>query len=183
MNQAILFIFVTIMFIGCQSVKKKENITQDNVLQSKSESAPTPDKENYTTEQLHELKKKISPEAKYILENAEVLEIKIGKSLIQISDSSQKRELLEAIFSDMTPPKNFKELKKSNLQIGKANCFDPQHFLRAVRQDKSVEIALCYSCNNVEVKSDAGKTFTGELGKKSLAVFDEILEKHNEVVQ
>ncbi len=139
-------------------------------------------------------------EVKEILENAEIFEVcfydeKFFKiSVFQKPKIKFDNDYLE--FSANKIAKNFSQILRKKLietffpdveKGGKiARCFVPHHGIKAIYENTTVEIAICYKCSlyrgQVPDKIFGG-SFPGAKSSKSKKIFDEIIEKYGVDVQ
>ena len=73
---------------------------------------------------------------------------------MKIIDAKDKREVLEAFYAD------------ASNEDSPAICFYPRHLIRAVYQEKTVEVVICFSCSRFIVKSEFG-TFEGTIVREN----------------
>jgi hypothetical protein len=146
----------------------------------KIESTPVPKGEipELTTEQIIQLDKRISPEARKVLENAEEFEIKTLK-IVGLTFKTDKKEVIKdkklmnrlknALFYDVaTSP-------------GKMACYTPRHNLYAKSGKEWVNLEICYECATL-VGEFSGKGFSTPIDNTfSKAIFDQILQKAQDV--
>lgn len=116
------------------------------------------------------LDESMPPKVREILEKAESFEIQAEvyekmeddkewltfepNRVLKVIDANDKREVLEAFYSDAAN------------EDAPAVCFYPRHLIRAVYQNQTVEITICFSCSRFIVKSEFGK-FEGTIVREN----------------
>jgi hypothetical protein len=83
----------------------------------------------------------------------------------QITAATTRMDLLSALYTD----------------LGKgdpAACFNPRHGIRAVRGNKTVDLVICFECQQIEIYDERGKQGTTTT-HSSKPVFDRILSAAN----
>jgi hypothetical protein len=188
-NFALFFVF-TLAFISCKSAESQQAANSNIRTKSNSnlvEVTATVKKslEDLTEKQKQKLDKRIPPEVREILDKADEINIYYDvdektmklrvfmfetkpNACAKVSDPSLKKEFLESLYHDAAPNSNTASA-----------CFSPRHRVTAKYKTKTVEIDICYECNNFRGESSAG-SFGGDLAypSKSSAVVDAIIEKY-----
>jgi hypothetical protein len=90
----------------------------------------------------------------------------------KVSDPELKKQFLDSFYSDVSSNSNG------------AACFSPAHRVKAKYKTKTIEIDVCYQCDNFRGRSSAGD-FGGGLHyeSKSSAIIDAIIEKYGEKIK
>jgi hypothetical protein len=59
---------------------------------------------------------------------------------------------------------------------GSAECFDPRHAIRATHQGRTVDLLICFSCNNYEVHVDGERRKDGVTENDARDVLNKLLK-------
>jgi hypothetical protein len=179
-----LLIFSLIVFsASCQTAKP--DLVEKT--EPKIESTPIPKEEipELTKEQIIQLDKRISPEIRKILENAEefevkaifgkVIEVKNGlktdrtENVKKVNDKNLMNRLIKAIFYDIATSQ------------GGAACYTPRHNLYAKIGKEWVNLEICYECSNLRGKFSGANFYTPINDTFSKEIFDKILQNAKEI--
>jgi hypothetical protein len=86
----------------------------------------------------------------------------IGKTLV--TDPVARAGLIAALYDSMATSQ------------GAAACFNPRHGIRAMRNGRVVDIAICFHCGQIQVYAD-GKQGSGDAAKATQPYFDAALQR------
>jgi hypothetical protein len=153
----------------------------------KIESTPVPKGEipELTKEQIIQLDKRISPEIRKILENAEEFEVKsisgwlppidgklnknLKENVKKVNDKNLMNRIIKAIFYDIATSQ------------GGAVCYTPRHNLYAKIGKEWVNLEICYECSNLRGKFSGESFYTPINDTFSKEIFDKILQNAKEI--
>ena len=192
-NIALVFL-ISIAFPGCKSVEREQfsgsNIkTESNSV--KGELTPTTEEQiaALTKKQQQKLDERIPPKIRETLDKADEINVyynidKETKTLgilrsntvlnagATISDASLKKRFLESFYYD-----------SSSDETG-AMCYMPRHKVTAKYNNRTVELDICYECQNFKGISSNGK-ISGTLAyeSKSALIIKEVIEKYGTELQ
>lgn len=180
------FVFIAAMFlIGCGDLESQRAINSNSEIGNNSpEVILQSNNQVYalTAEQTRRLDQRIPAKIRKILDRAEeitvsynsdkdtmelnVLVNEVPNANVKVSDPLKKR-FLESFYSDAASNSN-----------GSA-CFGPRHRVSAKYKTETVELDICYECDNFRGKSSSEEFGGGLDGQsKSSAVLDAIIEKY-----
>ncbi|HMJ07721.1 MAG TPA: hypothetical protein VK468_01870 [Pyrinomonadaceae bacterium] len=180
------FVFIAAMFlIGCGDLENQRATNSNSEIENNSSEAILSSNNQVhalTAEQTRRLDQRIPAKIREILDRAEeitisynvdkntrllkVLVSEVPNSNVNVSDPL-KKQFLESFYSDAASNSN-----------GSA-CFSPRHKVSAKYKTETVELNICYECDNFRGKSSS-EEFGGGLDaqSKSSAVLDAIIEKY-----
>ena len=188
----LLLIFCCFLLANCSKVKTASNkngqtnsdetVSVSPIIKTDTTLKPIIPKIKLNSKQKKYLDKALPPQVREILEKAERFEILAevrGENeyygegttfepnrIANITDEKNKKQILEVYYSDVATDES------------PANCYIPRHKIRAIYQDKIVEIEICFECARFEVDSSFGN-FYGTIvreNRKSENFFDQIIK-------
>ncbi|MBC7900572.1 MAG: hypothetical protein H7070_11035 [Saprospiraceae bacterium] len=186
MKQFALVFLAAMFLIGCRN-GESQRATNSNLETETNSSEAIPSSKNQddglTKEQTQRLDGRIPPKIREILNKAEEITISynVDKDTMQLKvlmletlpnadlkvSDPLKKQFLDSFYSDAASNSN-----------GSA-CFSPRHRVNAKYKTETVELDICYECDNFFGKSSS-ENFGGGLDgqRKSSAVLDAIIEKY-----
>jgi hypothetical protein len=181
------------MFLSCAKVetvsyekaKINSNKTVSPTIDSETLLKPITPKIKLNSKQKKYFNESLPPQVREILEKAEKFEILVEvreqfdpnddertfepNRLIKPVSENDKKETLEAFYND------------ASNEDSPAICFEPRHEIRAIYQEKTVVISICFSCSRFIVTSPFGK-FPGTIvreNRKSEDFFKRIIQNQS----
>lgn len=181
-------VFITALFlIGCRNTENQRASNSNYKTETNSTEAILSSKnhvDDLTQEQTQRLVRRIPPKIREILDKAEEITISynVDKDTMQlkvlmfetapnadakVSDPTLKKQFLDSFYSDAASNSN-----------GSA-CFSPRHKVNAKYKTETVELDICYECDNFRGESSSGDFGGGLDGQReSSVVLDAIIEKY-----
>lgn len=86
---------------------------------------------------------------------------------VTITDAGERDALIEGVFSNFAPPGH------------DAGCHYPRHALRAVKGNRTMELTICFSCNNVHFRENGRRFWHQALRPTAKDFYNQTLRKHN----
>ncbi|HEX8734656.1 MAG TPA: hypothetical protein VF721_04985 [Pyrinomonadaceae bacterium] len=192
MRPFIILIFCGFIFASCANVKTASNETAQTAsnetvpvlpaAQEKVSLKPVKPNVKLNSKRKKYLNDSLPPQIREVLEKAEKFEVLAevyGENekdkdlwsiqpnrIAKITGDDDKKKILEAFYRDAAE------------EDSPASCYEPHHLIRAVFQEKTVEVEICFSCARFVVKDASGK-FEGTIvreNRRSEDIFNRIIQ-------
>lgn len=86
---------------------------------------------------------------------------------VTITDAKERDALIDSLLNDFAPPAH------------DAGCHYPRHAIRAIKGQHTMELTICFSCNNINFRNNGQRFWHQAMHSRAKGFYDQILRKYH----